>query len=148
MLTTTKRRLRAAGACAERYQVLCMWAPSGDDEPIPLVEILDRQGIYDATWALMACDDTEALARWYARWCALMVVHLWQPPAEVVEYLRTGDDALGAAAWAATWSAAGDTARGAARGAAAPIAAALRASGTVVEATGSGETAQEGGLYQ
>ena len=46
--------------------------------------------------------------------CALDVIHLWNPPSIVIEYLKTGDekiraaasDAARAAARAATWAAA------------------------------------------
>lgn len=61
-----------------------------------------------------------------ARQSALSVVHLWDAPAVVREYLTTGDEskraaardaawaAARAAAWAAAWAAAGGAARGAA----------------------------------
>jgi hypothetical protein len=73
----------------------------------------------------------------FARMCALDVLHLWDAPDIVVQYLKTGDEsiraaardasdaadaagsAIGAAAWAATrdaaWAAARATARDAAR---------------------------------
>jgi hypothetical protein len=76
--------------------------------------------------------------RLFARQCALDVIHLWDAPQVVVDYLNTGDERLmavaedaarsavrsaawattrGAArdAWAAAWSAARDAASGAAR---------------------------------
>jgi len=36
--------------------------------------------------------DAEPLLRAYARWCALQVIHLWDAPPIVREYLETGDD--------------------------------------------------------
>lgn len=63
----------------------------------------------------------------FARMCALDVVHLWDAPAIVVRYLKTGDSSIRAAArdaaWAAAWddaarAAAWDAARAAARDAA------------------------------
>jgi len=78
--------------------------------------------------------DGDEILRAFARGCALQVIHLWDAPAVVREYLETGDEtkrvAAGAAAWAAAWvaagaaawaaagAAAGDTAMGAARAAA------------------------------
>ncbi len=74
-------------------------------------------------------DATELL--WsFSRQCALSVIHMWEAPYVVKQYLQTGDEALrdaasdaakGAAsdaAWAAAWAAAKGAARGAARGAA------------------------------
>jgi hypothetical protein len=56
-------------------------------------------------------DATEVLRR-FARKCALDVIHLWDAPDVVVQYLKTGDeslrDAAGAAAggaWTASWAA-------------------------------------------
>ena len=93
MLTTTRGRLGANDACEDRYAFLCTWAPEGDEAPIPLEDILENNGIEDAIWALRALDDDGGLARWFARWCAAQVVHLWDAPEIVREYLRTGDDA-------------------------------------------------------
>ena len=65
---------------------------------------------------------TERVLREFSRWCALQVIHLWDAPEVVREYLESGDeslrDAARAAAWAAAWAAAGAAARDAARGAA------------------------------
>jgi hypothetical protein len=63
---------------------------------------------YDATEILQA----------FARRCALDVVHLWDPPQIVIDYLKTGDESLRKAAWdaaraaarAAAWDAARDAA--------------------------------------
>ena len=64
--------------------------------------------------AVLDADTTDKLLRDYARWCALQVIHLWDAPDIVRQYLETGDESLRAAAWAA----AGDAARAAARDAA------------------------------
>jgi hypothetical protein len=67
--------------------------------------------------------DAEPLLREFARHCALSVVHLWEPPQVVCDYLMGDDaaraaardaaraaarDAAMAAAWAAAWDAAWD----------------------------------------
>lgn len=64
--------------------------------------------------AMLDADTTERILREWARWCALQVIHLWDAPAVVRQYLETGDESLRAAAWAAAWDAARDAARAAA----------------------------------
>jgi hypothetical protein len=65
---------------------------------------------------LWIADATDTMLA-FARWCALQVVHLWDGPPIVREYLETGDEskrdaarravqAPQAAAWATTWAAA------------------------------------------
>ena len=46
----------------------------------------------------------------FARLCALDVIHLWDAPDVVIQYLKTGDKNLRRAAWGAAWSAAGSVA--------------------------------------
>jgi hypothetical protein len=58
--------------------------------------------------------DAEPVLRQFARDCALEVLHLWDAPDVVVEYLLTGDESLRDAAWAAARDAAWDAARDAA----------------------------------
>ena len=74
-------------------------------------------------------DATEMLG-YFARMQALSVIHLWDAPDVVLDYLMTADEgiraAAGAAAWVAAWVAAGDAAWAAARAAARARAAALR----------------------
>ena len=45
--------------------------------------------------------DASDMLREFARWCALQVIHLWDAPEVVREYLETGDKNLSAAARAA-----------------------------------------------
>ena len=54
--------------------------------------------------------DAEPVLRKFARLCALDVIHLWDAPAVVVQYLKTGDESLRVAAWDAAWDAARDAA--------------------------------------
>lgn len=70
--------------------------------------------------AMLDSNATEKLLRDWARWCALQVIHLWDAPDVVRQYLETGDESLRAAARdAAGDDAAGDdAARNAARNAA------------------------------
>ena len=63
--------------------------------------------------------NAEKLLRELARWNASQVLHLWpNPPEVVVEFLKTGDEALRGAAESAAWSAARSAARPAAESAA------------------------------
>ena len=90
--------------------------------------------------------DGEELVREFARKCALDVIHLWDAPQIVIDFLQTGDPKLQAAAEDAAWAAgaaAGDAAwaagdagdAGAAAGAAARAAwAAGAAAGAAAEA--------------
>ena len=56
--------------------------------------------------------DATSVLRTFARSCASDVLHLWEAPQVVRNYLATGDEtiraAAGAAAWAAAWDAAWD----------------------------------------
>ncbi len=61
--------------------------------------------------------DAEAILRDFTRRCALDVVDLWDAPEIVVQYLKTGDERIRAAArdaaeaeWASAWGAARDAA--------------------------------------
>ena len=55
-LTTTLDLLRKAGACKDRYKVLAkaLGKGYGKDTPIPLLRILESNGLGDALWALRA----------------------------------------------------------------------------------------------
>ena len=64
---------------------------------------------------IIARRDATAMLREFARAQALGVIHLWDAPAVVREYLETGDETLRAAAWEAAWAAWAE-ARAAARG--------------------------------
>lgn len=78
---------------------------------------------------IIATIEAEPMLREFARWCALLVIGLWDAPDVVRQYLETGDESLrsaarsaaraalgeaaraasGASAWAASWSAACDS---------------------------------------
>ena len=58
--------------------------------------------------------DGEQALRAFARWCALEVIHLWDAPDVVIEYLTTGREDLRAAVWSAAWDVARDAAGSAA----------------------------------
>jgi hypothetical protein len=64
--------------------------------------------------AMLDADATDKLLRDFARWCALQVIHLWDAPDVVRQYLDTGDESLRDAARDAAGYAAGYAARDAA----------------------------------
>jgi hypothetical protein len=76
--------------------------------------------------------DATDLLRSFARECALSVVHLWDAPPVVVEYLKTGDPTLREAAAATAWAAgaAGAAAAGSAAWSAEAAAAVWAAAGS------------------
>ena len=115
-----------AGGGARLLAYLGKTAP--DDEPLPLVTILDSNGLEDALWALRTVTGEDARIRRYAVWCARQVQHLMTDPRSVdaldaaeryADGLATDDElqAAGLAAWkvpdAAAWTAAGAAARAA-----------------------------------
>ena len=96
-------------------EVLCRVEMDGDIVEQPDKLVARRRRI------IARADATDAL-RYFARLQALSVVHLWDAPDMVLDYLMTGDeairDAARDAAWAAAWDAAWDAAWAAARDAA------------------------------
>jgi hypothetical protein len=54
---------------------------------------------------IIASFDGEKLLRSFARWCALDVIHLWDAPIVVVEYLKTGDEGIRLEAAVESWTA-------------------------------------------
>lgn len=115
-----------AGGGARLLTYLGKTAP--DDEPLPLVTILDSNGMEDALWALRTITGEDARIRRYAVWCARQVQHLMTDPRSVdaldvaerhADGLATDDElqAANRAAWkvpdASAWTAAGAAARAA-----------------------------------
>lgn len=74
--------------------VLCRVVPAGQ-----MVRGGDKLAAQQRTCvAMLTVEQTDALLREFARWCALSVAHLWEMPTEVRAYLETGDSSLLAAA--------------------------------------------------
>jgi hypothetical protein len=85
-----------------------------------VLDVLDLDiSIDDKFWVVLRDELLpERLLREFARWCALQVIHMWNAPDVVREYLETGNEELRAAAGTAARAAARDAARTAARAAA------------------------------
>ena len=66
---------------------------------------------------IIARMDAVPLLREFARMQALSVVHIWEPPDIVLDYLMTGDEGIRDASRAAAWAAAWDASRAASRAA-------------------------------
>ena len=60
---------------------------------------------------IVATVDATALIKHFSRWCAFQVIHLWDAPEVVREYLETGREDIRAAAWDAAQAAALDAQR-------------------------------------
>ena len=124
--TTTLNIIRAARPCEEGWAKLLkgLSKTSGDDEPLPLLTILDINGLDDALWCIDADPALDRIKRHYQAWCAEQVLHLFEAerPGDMrvrdqIAMLRNDDatpeerDAARAAAedaWAAAWAAARD----------------------------------------
>lgn len=130
-ITTTLNAIRAHSPCSEGWQKLLthLGKTSADDEPLPLVTILDSNGLDDALWCCRVLPEYDRKWRLFAVWCARQVHHLMTDERsitalDVAERFANGEasenelaaagDAAWAAAWAA-WGAAGDAAGAAAR---------------------------------
>jgi hypothetical protein len=139
MIYTTLARIREHSPCAECWRKLLahLGKTAADDEPLPLVTVLDSNGLDDALWCLRAEPQHSRLWRLFAVRCARSVQHLMTDPrsiaaldvaerhasglatdAELAAAWDAARDAARAAARAAAWAAAWDAARAAARAAA------------------------------
>jgi len=94
---------------------------AGSGVVIPHGHPIDKYVCSERTYIKGGINCTDIIIR-FARLCALDVIHLWDAPEIVIEYLKTGDEKLRSTAWAAArdaaWDAADDAARAAARAAA------------------------------
>jgi hypothetical protein len=106
--TTTLKKIRAHQPCTDGWQKLLkhLGKTAPDDEVITLKTVLDSNGLDDALWCLRASNATEFKMRCFARLAAQDVLHLWDAPEIVKQYLETGDENIRAAARAAADAAA------------------------------------------
>lgn len=136
-ITTTLNAIREASPCKDGWEKLLshLGKTKADDEPLPLLTVLDSNGVDDALWVLSHAMQPEhdRLSRHFKAWCAEQVLHLFEAerPSDArvraqIAVLRndaaTPDErdaarAAARAAEAATWDTAWDTALAAARAA-------------------------------
>src|ERR1019366_6128354 len=106
-------------ASADPFDAL-QYAPGALLHKVVLKSIVEKQDdkVVARSRKIIATINVTELLRKFARLQALGVIHLWDAPTVVKEYLTTGDENLRAAAWAAAEDAARDVAGAAARDAA------------------------------
>ena len=80
--TTTLNAIRAASPCMDGWEKLLshLGKTKADDEPLPLLTILDSNGLDDALWVLSRAMQPEhdRLLRHLQAWCAEQVLHLFE----------------------------------------------------------------------
>ena len=78
--TTTLNRIRAARPCHDGWTKLLkhLGKTAADDEPLPLLTVLDSNGFDDALWVLSYAMPDDRLARHFQAWCAEQVLHLFE----------------------------------------------------------------------
>jgi hypothetical protein len=119
VIYTTLNRIREHSPCANGWTKLLahLGKDKADDEPLPLLTVLDSNGLDDALWCLRAEPQHSRLWRLFAVRCARSVQHLMTDPRSIAALdvaerhahgLATDAElaAAGAAAWAAAWDAA------------------------------------------
>ena len=129
--TTTLKKIRENYPCREGWQKLLkhLGKTAADDEPLPLLTVLDANGLDDAIWCMCAMPEHDREWRLFAVWCARQVQHLLDDPRsihaiDIAEKYANGEASAGdltaarAAAWDAARAAAGTAARDSARDAA------------------------------
>lgn len=77
---TTLNRIRAAQPCREGWMKLLarLGKTAADDEPLPLLTILESNGLRDALWCLDADPALDRLKRHFQAWCAEQVLPLFE----------------------------------------------------------------------
>ncbi len=132
MINTTLNKIRAHGPCEDGWRKLLkhLGKTEADDEPLPLLTVLDSNGLDDCLWCLRSVPEHDREWRLFAVWCARKVQHLMTDPRSLAaldvaerfangtataEELAAARDAAWDAAWAAraAWDAAWDAARAA-----------------------------------
>lgn len=78
MITTTLNRIREHTPCKDGWETLLrhLGKTQADDEPLPLVTILESNGLDDVLWCLRAVEGHDREMRLYAVACARRVQHL------------------------------------------------------------------------
>jgi hypothetical protein len=85
MITTTLNAIRAQHPCEDGWKRLLidLGKTKADDEPLPLVTILDSNGIDDALWCLRAVKGYAKEKRVFSVWCVRQVQHLLTDPRSI-----------------------------------------------------------------
>ena len=136
MIHTTLNRIRKHSPCQSGWERLLrhLGKTTADDEPLPLLTILNSNGLDDCLWCLRSVPEHDREWRLFSVWCARQVQHLMTDKRsldalDVAEKFANGQAtneelaaardvawdvaraAARAAAWAAAWGVARDVAR-------------------------------------
>jgi hypothetical protein len=129
---TTLNAIRRAGPCEDGWTKLLrhLGKTKADDEPLPLLTVLESNGLDDALWCLRV-PSLNRLSRHFQAWCAECALHHFDSERTddhrvraQINMLRNDTAsnqeraAVWATAWYTAWGAARAIARDAARGAA------------------------------
>jgi hypothetical protein len=78
--TTTLAAIRAQSPCEDGWRTLLahLGKTAADDEPLPLLTVLNSNGLDDALWVLSCAMPDDRLARHFQAWCAEQVLHLFE----------------------------------------------------------------------
>jgi hypothetical protein len=119
---TTLNEIRTAGPCEDGWTKLLrhLGKTKVDDEPLPLLTVLESNGLDDALWCLRV-PSLNRLSRHFQAWCAERALHHFESKRPddhrvraQINMLRNDTasdqerDAARTAAWDAAWDAAGD----------------------------------------
>jgi hypothetical protein len=123
MICTTLNKIRALGPCEDGLRKLLkhLGKTEADDEPLPLLTLLDSNGLDDCLRCLRSVPEHDREWRLFAVWCARKVQHLMTDPRsiaalDVAEWYANGEataeelDAAWYSAWDAAWDPAWDAA--------------------------------------
>lgn len=122
-ITTTLNAIRKHNPCLNGWSTLLkhLGKTQADDDPLPLVTVLNSNGLDDAIWCCRVLPEHDREWRLFAVWCARQVQHLMEDQRsinvlDVAERFANGEatDEERVAARAAAWDAARDAARDAA----------------------------------
>ena len=77
-MNTTLNAIREHSPCADGWAKLLrhLGKTQADDDPLPILTVIESNGLDDALWALRAVHGREREIRLFAVWCARQVQHL------------------------------------------------------------------------
>ena len=118
-MNTTLNAIREHSPCADGWAKLLrhLGKTQADDDPLPILTVLESNGLDDALWALRAVHGREREIRLFAVWCARQVQHLMTDN-RIVDALDVAERSANGLASAVELAAAQDAAHDAARAAA------------------------------